>query len=60
MLSGVERAGPRQIGETTLALEIGQVHDALYLNLEDRDDRHPMAEGHDTITLDEVTGEHQN
>ncbi len=31
--------GPRQVGKTTLALEIGEKRDALYLDLEDQDDR---------------------
>jgi predicted AAA+ superfamily ATPase len=30
--------GPRQVGKTTLALEIGQTHDALYLDLESEQD----------------------
>lgn len=36
--------GPRQVGKTTLALEIGRSRDALYLDLEDRDDRNRLAE----------------
>ncbi len=31
--------GPRQVGKTTLALEIGQRHNALYLDLESEQDR---------------------
>lgn len=31
--------GPRQVGKTTLALEIGQRHDAIYLDLESEQDR---------------------
>jgi hypothetical protein len=31
--------GPRQVGKTTLALEIGQAHNALYLDLESEQDR---------------------
>ncbi len=31
--------GPRQVGKTTLALEIGRRHDALYLDLESEQDR---------------------
>jgi uncharacterized protein len=31
--------GPRQVGKTTLALELGKAYQALYLDLEDRDDR---------------------
>ena len=34
--------GPRQVGKTTLALKIGEAHDALYLDLEDRDDRNKL------------------
>ena len=34
--------GPRQVGETTLALEIGKEYDALYLDLEDSHDRHRL------------------
>ena len=30
---------PRQVGNTTLALQIGEASDALYLDLEDSDDR---------------------
>ena len=36
--------GPRQVGKTTLALEIARSRDALYLDLEDRDDRRRLAE----------------
>ena len=36
--------GPRQVGKTTLALEIARSRDALYLDLEDRDDRSRLAE----------------
>src|ERR1700761_8382695 len=31
--------GPRQVGKTTLALEIGETRPSLYLDLEDEDDR---------------------
>ena len=34
--------GPRQVGKTTTALEIGRSRDALYLDLEDRDDRNKL------------------
>lgn len=34
--------GPRQVGKTTLALEIGDEVDALYLDLEDRADREKL------------------
>jgi len=37
--AAVALIGPRQVGKTTLALEIGEQHHALYLDLEDRDDR---------------------
>ena len=36
--------GPRQVGKTTLALEIARGRDALYLDLEDRDDRTRLSE----------------
>jgi predicted AAA+ superfamily ATPase len=43
--AAVALIGPRQVGKTTLALEIGRAHDALYLDLEDRDDRNrPISE----------------
>lgn len=34
--------GPRQVGKTTLALEIGKKRNALYLDLEDQDDRNRL------------------
>ena len=34
--------GPRQVGKTTLALEIGAERDAIYLDLEDPDDRNKL------------------
>jgi len=37
--AAVALIGPRQVGKTTLALEIGQAQDALYLDLENADDR---------------------
>ena len=37
--AAVALIGPRQVGKTTLALAIGDQRDALYLDLEDRDDR---------------------
>ena len=42
--AAVALIGPRQVGKTTLALEIGQARDALYLDLEDRDDRNRLAQ----------------
>ena len=36
--------GPRQVGKTTLALEIGDEADAIYLDLEDRGDRAKLSE----------------
>ena len=36
--------GPRQCGKTTLALAIAKERDAVYLDLEDRDDRSRLAE----------------
>jgi len=37
--AAVALIGPRQVGKTTLALEIGQKLGELYLDLENRDDR---------------------
>lgn len=37
--AAVALIGPRQVGKTTLALEIGKTRNALYLDLEDPDDR---------------------
>jgi len=37
--AAVALIGPRQVGKTTLALQIGEERGALYLDLEDRDDR---------------------
>ena len=42
--TAVALIGPRQVGKTTLALEIARSRDALYLDLEDRDDRNRLAE----------------
>ena len=42
--AAVALIGPRQVGKTTLALAIGEARDALYLDLEDRDDRNRLAE----------------
>jgi len=36
--------GPRQVGKTTLALEIGDEVDAIYLDLEDRGDRDKLSD----------------
>ena len=36
--------GPRQVGKTTLALEVGQSKDALYLDLESEQDRAKLAQ----------------
>ena len=40
--AAVALIGPRQVGKTTLALKVGKEHDALYLDLEDRDDRNKL------------------
>ena len=40
--AAVALIGPRQVGKTTLALEIGKKQDALYLDLEDGDDRNRL------------------
>ena len=42
--AAVALIGPRQVGKTTLALEIGRARDALYLDLEDRYDRNRLAQ----------------
>ena len=41
--AAVALIGPRQVGKTTTALEIGETRNALYLDLEDRDDRARLA-----------------
>lgn len=40
--AAVALLGPRQVGKTTLALTIGDKRQALYLDLEDRDDRNKL------------------
>jgi predicted AAA+ superfamily ATPase len=42
--AAVALIGPRQVGKTTLALEIGKSMDALYLDLESRADRSKLAD----------------
>ena len=42
--AAVALIGPRQIGKTTLALDIGTERNAVYLDLEDRSDRQKLAE----------------
>ncbi len=54
--------GPRQVGKTTLALEAGNIHNALYLDLESEQDRAKLAQpelylaGHQDklVILDEI------
>ncbi|WP_419602085.1 AAA family ATPase, partial [Thiolapillus sp.] len=41
--AAVALIGPRQVGKTTIALEIGEERGALYLDLEDRDDREKLS-----------------
>ena len=41
--AAVALLGPRQVGKTTLALEIGKSRNALYLDLEDPDDRNRLS-----------------
>lgn len=41
--AAVALIGPRQVGKTTLALEIGKKQDALYLDLENSNDRNRLA-----------------
>jgi len=40
--AAVALIGPRQVGKTTLAIELGQSRNALYLDLEDQDDRNKL------------------
>jgi uncharacterized protein len=42
--AAVALIGPRQVGKTTLALEVGHRRDALYLDLEDSADRNKLRE----------------
>lgn len=42
--AAVALIGPRQVGKTTLALEIAKRHDALYLDLESRADREKLTD----------------
>ena len=42
--AAVALLGPRQVGKTTLAHEIGRERDALYLDLESREDREKLRE----------------
>jgi len=41
--AAVALIGPHQVGKTTLALQIGERRDAVYLDLEDSDDRNRLA-----------------
>lgn len=40
--AAVALIGPRQVGKTTLAIEIGEMRDSIYLDLEDREDRNKL------------------
>src|SRR5688500_7767184 len=42
--AAVALIGPRQVGKTTLALEISEETDALYLDLESREDRNKLSD----------------
>lgn len=42
--AAVALIGPRQVGKTTLALEIARKYNGLYLDLESMDDRHRLAQ----------------
>jgi len=42
--SAVALLGPRQVGKSTLALEIGQRHNSLYLDLETEQDQAKLAQ----------------
>ena len=46
--------GPRQVGKTTLALDITEKTGALYLDLEASADRYPVAEDVEAIGLREM------
>ncbi|MDE0047004.1 MAG: ATP-binding protein [bacterium] len=50
--AAVALIGPRQVGKTTLALDIARTRDSLYLDLEDRDDRNRL--GEPALFLDHV------
>lgn len=50
--AAVALIGPRQVGKTTLALAIGEASNALYLDLEDPDDRSRLSSP--TLFLDNV------
>ena len=60
--AAVALIGPRQVGKTTLALQIGEEKDAVYLDLEDSNDRAKLAnpvlffEAHENqlVILDEI------
>ncbi len=42
--AAVALIGPHQVGKTTLAQEIGQERDALYLDLDDSEDRGKLSD----------------
>ena len=42
--AAVALIGPRQVGKTTLAYEVAEERDALYLDLEDRNDREKLSD----------------
>ncbi|MCY4150116.1 MAG: AAA family ATPase, partial [Gammaproteobacteria bacterium] len=42
--AAVALIGPRQVGKTTLACEICEERESLYLDLEDRDDREKLSD----------------
>ena len=50
----VAMIGPRQCGKTSLALAVADERDAVYLDLEDRDDRNRLAEP--VLFLDKCRG----
>lgn len=52
--AGVVLLGPRQVGKTTLALDIAEARDAVYLDMERRADRQILEEP--DLYLDEQTG----
>lgn len=52
--AGVVLLGPRQVGKTTLAQDIAESRDAVYLDMERRADRQVLEES--DLYLDEQTG----
>ena len=47
--AAVALVGPRQVGKTTLALEVGRQHNAIYLDLENDSDRAKLSDPRDFL-----------